>query len=53
MQEEHALEQTENLSELLRVRREKLSQLKEDGRDPFAETVFDQTHWSAENQGKF
>ena len=38
----------EQLSELLQIRRDKLSALREAGRDPFAVITFDQTHHSAE-----
>lgn len=40
--------QTEDLSEILRVRREKLSSLREAGNDPFALTRFDKTHSSVQ-----
>ena len=38
----------EDLSEILRVRREKLSALREAGSDPFLLTLFDKTHSSAQ-----
>lgn len=45
--------QEQELSELLRVRREKLETLQNEGRDPFAETHFDRTAWSEEIRGGF
>ena len=39
---------TENLNDLLKIRREKLSQLRSEGKDPFQITKFDQTHHSDE-----
>lgn len=44
---------TETLSEMLRVRREKLEELKSAGRDPFVTTRFDRTHSSAAIAGGF
>jgi lysyl-tRNA synthetase class 2 len=38
----------EDLSEILRVRREKLQALREAGSDPYLLTRFDKTHSSAE-----
>ena len=38
----------QELSEILRVRREKLAALQEEGRDPFVQTRFDRSAWSAE-----
>ena len=38
----------EELSEILRVRREKLDELQKAGRDPFRETRFDRSAWSDE-----
>ena len=39
-----------SLNELLRIRREKLTNLQDAGRDPFAITRYDVTHHSAEIQ---
>ena len=39
---------TSELSDILQVRRDKLSALRESGADPFLETQFDKTHSSAE-----
>ena len=41
-------EEIQELSEILRIRREKLSTLQEEGRDPFTKTRFDRSAWSAE-----
>jgi lysyl-tRNA synthetase class 2 len=38
----------EQLSELLQIRRDKLSALREAGKDPFAVITFPQSHHSAE-----
>ena len=38
----------QELSELLQIRRDKLEALRQDGRDPFEETRFVRTAWSAE-----
>ena len=38
----------EELSEILRVRREKLDELQKAGRDPFVETKFERSAWSSE-----
>lgn len=40
--------QNTDINQLLKVRREKLSELQERGRDPFLITKYDQTHHSAE-----
>ena len=44
---------TEDLSEILKARREKLAQLVEAGKDPFVITKFDVTHHSAEIRENF
>ena len=41
-------EEIQELSEILRVRREKLANLQEEGRNPFEQTRFDRTAWSEE-----
>ena len=41
------------LNEILRVRRDKLSALKEDGRDPYAVTLFDFTHTAQQIKDNF
>lgn len=41
------------LSETLQIRRDKLSKLQEDGKDPFEITKYDQTHHSAEIKTNF
>jgi lysyl-tRNA synthetase class 2 len=43
----------QDLSELLQIRRDKLAELRMQGVDPFLETVFDQTHWSADIKENF
>lgn len=42
------IETEENLNELLKVRRDKLKELQQEGRDPFEITKFDRTHTSAQ-----
>ena len=41
-------EQTQELSEILQVRRDKLAALQQEGRDPFQQTKFARTAWSEE-----
>ena len=41
------------LSELLQIRRDKLSELQKAGRDPFQQTRFLRTHWSEEIREKY
>ena len=53
MAEKKTLETEAELTEVLRVRREKLAQLVEDGKDPFQITKFDVTHHSAEIKDDF
>ena len=53
MAEKKTPETEAELTEVLRVRREKLAQLVEDGRDPFQITKFDVTHHSAEIKDDF
>jgi lysyl-tRNA synthetase class 2 len=45
--------QEQDLNQLLKVRREKLSQLQEEGRDPFQITKYDVTHHSMEVKNAF
>ena len=45
--------QEENLSELLQIRRDKLKNLQEEGRDPFQITKFDRSAFSAEIKGDY
>ncbi|MGX8721207.1 MAG: lysine--tRNA ligase, partial [Eubacteriales bacterium] len=52
MQDEHQAPE-QSLSELLQIRRDKLTALQEAGRDPFRETRFDRTATSAEILGSF
>ena len=53
MEEKKTPETEAELTEVLRVRREKLAQLVEDGKDPFQITKFDVTHHSAEIKDDF
>lgn len=54
MSDQNNMEQnTENLSEVLRVRRDKLDNLRESGSDPFIITRFNKTHSSADVLGSF
>ena len=43
----------QELSEILQVRRDKLSSLQQEGRDPFQQTKFVRTAWSEEIKGDF
>ena len=46
-------EQNQDLGELLRIRREKLKALQDEGRDPFAITKFDVTHHTQDIKDSF
>ncbi len=46
-------ENTQELSEILRVRREKLAALKEEDKDPYQITTYDKTHSSVDIIGNF
>ena len=46
-------EQTQDMGELLRIRREKLKALQDEGRDPFATTKFDVTHHTQDIKDNF
>ena len=46
-------EQTQTLSEILQVRRDKLKYFQDEGRDPFKQTRFDRTAWSAEIKNSY
>ena len=48
-----AMGQDQELSEILRVRREKLKALQDEGRDPFQETKFPVTHHAQEIKDQF
>ncbi|MCI9449515.1 MAG: lysine--tRNA ligase [Clostridiales bacterium] len=48
-----AQDQTQNTNELIRIRREKLDELRTSGSDPFEITKYDQTHHSAEIKASF
>ena len=45
--------QTQELSEILQIRREKLSKLQEEGRDPFKETKFSRTVFSSDIKNNY
>ncbi len=45
--------QEQDLSEILQVRRDKLSSLQQEGRDPFHQTKFLRTAWSAQIKGDY
>lgn len=53
MAEQQKKAQEQDLNQLLKVRREKLSQLQEEGRDPFQITKYDVTHHSMEVKNAF
>ena len=46
-------QQVQDINQLLKVRREKLAALQENGKDPFAITKYDVTHHSEEIKGQF
>ena len=48
-----AEQQTQDINQLLKVRREKLTALQENGKDPFVITKYDVTHHSREIQDNF
>ena len=45
--------EVQELSEILQVRRDKLANLQQEGRDPFVQTKFHRTAWSAEIKGDY
>jgi len=45
--------QVQELSEILQVRRDKLANLQQEGRDPFVQTKFSRSAWSAEIKGDY
>lgn len=47
------MEYEENLNDLLRVRREKLTRLREEGKDPFKIERYDRTAFSSDIHGRF
>ncbi len=54
MSEEQRNQVTETeLSEILQVRRDKLSALQSEGRDPFWQTHFARSHWTVEVKGQY
>lgn len=46
-------DELQELSEILKVRREKLAALQQEGRDPFWQTKFARTAWSSEIKGDY
>jgi len=52
-EEDRGAEPQQDLSEILRVRRDKLDELQKAGRDPFAVTKFARTAWSADIKSDF
>ena len=53
LQLEQAEQTTEELNEILQVRRDKLSYLQNEGKDPFVVTTYDQTHHAKEIEDNF
>ncbi|MBR7081181.1 MAG: lysine--tRNA ligase [Oscillospiraceae bacterium] len=51
--ENRSAEVTEDLSEILQIRRDKLRALQDEGRDPFHVTRFDRSAWSTEIKGDY
>ena len=53
MAEKNQNVQEQDINQLLKVRREKLAELQENGKDPFVITKYDQTHHSSEIKENF
>ena len=53
MAEQQKKAQEQDLNQLLKVRREKLTELQENGKDPFQITKYDVTHHSMEGRTGF
>ena len=53
MAEKNSVPEQQDISEILRVRREKLSALQEEGRDPFQETKYTVSHHAQEIKDRF
>ncbi len=53
IREEIAGEETQDISEIRQIRRDKLARLQQDGRDPFQQTSFTRTAYSAEIKDNF
>lgn len=51
--QQNVIDNQEDLTEVLRVRREKLSKLQEMGRDPFVQSRYDRTNYSADIKDNF
>ena len=53
IREEIQSEETQDISEIRQIRRDKLAKLQQDGRDPFQQTSFTRTAYSAEIKDNF
>lgn len=51
--QQNVIDNQEDLTEVLKVRREKLSKLQEMGRDPFAQSRYDRTNYSMDIKNNF
>ena len=51
--EKNSMQEEKDLSEILRVRRDKLAALQAAGKDPFAVTKYDVTHHSSDIKENF
>ena len=51
--QQNVIDNQEDLTEVLRVRREKLSKLQEMGRDPFVQSRYDRTNYSKDIKDNF
>ena len=52
-EEMNVKQEVQELSEILQVRRDKLSALQSEGRDPFVQTKFERSAWSVEIKGDY
>ena len=51
--QQNVIDNQEDLTEVLRVRREKLAKLQEMGRDPFVQSRYDRTNYSMDIKNNF
>ena len=51
--QQNMIDNQEDLTEVLRVRREKLAKLQEMGRDPFVQSRYDRTNYSMDIKNNF
>ena len=51
--QQNVIDNQEDLTEVLKVRREKLSKLQEMGRDPFVQSRYDRTNYSMDIKDNF